>query len=154
MSGAVPLWFDAPVTEPATIETFRAAVDALFPTGGEHPGALELNAHEHIIELVELGLPEGFTDLIASLLDAYAQGVRPDSRFSELDPAERVAVLRTMAAEPDPDTSDAANIFWIFSLGAMYSEWTGTVSGGRPAMWDELGYPGPVLGHPDHRRGT
>jgi len=142
------------VADPSTTETFRAAVEALFPSG-ERPGGVELRAHQHVIELVELGLPPGFPELIAALLDGYAAVVRPDTRFADLDPPERVTVLRTMSADPNPDTKDAADIFWIFSLGAMYSEWTGYDPGTRelgvPAMWEDVGYPGPAIGHPVYR---
>jgi len=143
--------------DPASVDAIRAAADAMLPDTDGHPGAASLGVERHIVEQAE-GIMEGFTDLIATLLDAYAAAVRPDVRFAELSPDERRLVLQTMYAEDSQDVREIVDTIQVFAIGGMYSEWTGvdpkTRRPGRPAIWDDVGYHGPVDGVAEYRVGV
>lgn len=140
--------------EPSSVDTIRAAVEAILPPTDGSPGGAELGVHRHVVEQVELYLP-GFTDLTAALLDAYAAGVRDGASFTDLSLEDRGAVFREMSAEESQDVREALAAVFVFALGGMYSEWTGrdpeTGEVRPPAAWGEMGFPGPVAGHPRYR---
>lgn len=141
------------VADPASIEVIRAAVEAILPGDGDLPSAAALNVHHHVAALAD-GYLDGFADMIASLLNAYAAEQGAES-FPRLDHAGRIAVLRAMASEESADLRDAADAVFVFAYGGMYSEWTGFDREARalraPAAWARVGYHGPVPGHPDFR---
>ncbi|MBI4259116.1 MAG: gluconate 2-dehydrogenase subunit 3 family protein [Actinobacteria bacterium] len=140
--------------EPGSIKTIRAAVEAVVPPTDGAPGAVELGVVDHVVENMELYLP-GFVDLVAALLDAYAAGVRPGAAFAELDPAERDRVFREMGAEESQDLREALGAVLVFTLGGVYSEWTGydraTGHLRPPAAWGAMGFPGPAPAHSSYR---
>jgi hypothetical protein len=145
------------VPDESSIETIRAAVEAIVPTTDGQPGGVELNAHRHVVELIELALP-GFVDLAAMLLNAYSPDVRQGAAsFTELTLEERGLVLRAMSQEDNPDLRDLLDALMVFSYGAVYSEWSGyeraTGKLVAPASWKEIGFHGPVAGHPAYRQG-
>lgn len=141
--------------DPASVETIRAAVGVFAPPIDGRPGALDLGVDRHVVELMEQGL-EGAVDLVATLLDAYAAGVNPERPFARMTADERTQVLRTMCEDEAPDIREAVDTILIFTMGGMYSEWTGydraTKTLKRPAQWDWIGHPGPALGHPVYRK--
>lgn len=142
------------VPEPASIEAVRAAVEAIVPATGKHPGAAELRVHLHVVEALDRFVP-GFVDLAGTLLDAYAVDVRPGASFIDLTPEERTQVLRVMSLEDNADMRDVIDGLLMFTYGGMYSEWsgydreTGTLQ--PPRAWQALGFQGPSDGHPDYR---
>ena len=140
----------------AALGTIRAAVDAVIPRVDGRAGAAELDVSRHVVEAIELYLP-GFVDLLVTLLDAYAVDVRPDVAFTELTHEERGEVLRAMSMEESPDMQDIVDALQVFTYGGFYSEWTGYERESRalspPAVWRDMGYRGPSLGHPDYREG-
>lgn len=142
--------------EQSSIGTIRAAVEVLLPPTGDFPGAVALEVDRHVVELIELALP-GFTDLIATLFDAYAAEASPGASFAGLDHAGRGRVMRTMSEDPSPDVRDAVDAVIVFAFGGTYSEWTGFDRETRtlepPAVWADVGYHGPVVAHPDFRDG-
>lgn len=125
----------------------------LPPTDGR-PGAADLGVERHVVEQAE-GAMEGSTDLMAALLNAYADGVRSGIAFAELSREDRVTVLRTMCADEAQDIRDVVDTIQIFAIGGMYSEWATfdpkTQSLQRPATWDDVGYHGPVDGIAEYR---
>src|SRR5204862_5585418 len=128
--GPIPL-----VAEPETVEAIRAAVEAVSPRTGDAPGAVDIGAHEHVVQQIE-GYVPGFSDMTATLLDAYAAGVKPGARFAELSLQERAAVFREMSTEEAQDIRDALDALFVFTLGGMYSEWSARRSGyPRPESW-------------------
>lgn len=141
------------VADPASIETIRAAVEAILPGDGVLPSGADLDVQRHVAELAD-GYLAGFADMIASLLNAYA-AERGSPSFMDLDHEGRIAVLRAMASEEFQDLRDAADAVFVFAYGGMYSEWTGYDRAAHalraPAAWARVGYHGPVLGHPDFR---
>jgi len=141
----------APVMpEESALATLRAAIEAISPPVDGQPGAVELGVEEHVVHQIEMYLP-GFTDMLATLLDAYAMDVRPGASFAELSPAERGEVFRAMASEDSQDIREAVDAIFVFTLGGVYSESRapGVRDGVRPAAWDRVGYGGPSLGHPE-----
>lgn len=142
------------VNQPATVETLRAAVDTIVPSVDGAPAASELNAHHHLIEVLDKALPSG-ADLVASLLDVIAGQTTPETRFVDLDDKERGKVFDALAATGLQDLRDAVDAILIFTLDAVYSEWSGldrsTGSLSPPKSWTRLGYHGPVLGVPKYR---
>jgi len=139
----------------AAVEAIRAAVEVIIPPVDGRPGAVELEAHRHVVDMIELAAP-GFVDLVGMLLDAYAPTVREGVAFAELTPDERSQVVRTMAGETSQDVLDMVDALMVFTLGAVYSEWSRFDPGARtlaerPASWDPMGYRGPSDGHPDYR---
>ena len=143
-----------PMPDPASLDAIRAAVDAIVPPTDGQPGAAELGVERHIVEQAE-GAMEGSSDLIAALLNAYAESVRAGVGFAALSRDERVAVLRTMSSDESPDIREVADTLQVFTLGGYFSEWTGfDPSQGtleRPRVWDEVGFNGPVQGVPEYR---
>jgi hypothetical protein len=139
---------------PDSVAAIRAAVDAMLPATDGKPGALDLGVERHVVEQAE-GAMEGSTDLMAALLNAYADGVRPDASFADLSREDRVTVLRTMYADEAWDIREVVDTIQIFAIGGMYSEWATfdpkTRQLERPATWDDVGYHGPVDGVPDYR---
>jgi hypothetical protein len=137
-----------------TVATIRAAVDAIVPPVDGEPGAADLGVHEHVVESIELFVP-GFVELLATLLDAYASDVRPGAPFTELSLQERQRVIRAMSNEDNADMRDVVDGLMVFTYGGFYSEWTGrdrsTGDVAAPRAWADLGYHGPVLGHPVYR---
>lgn len=133
-----------------SIATIRSAVETILPASADRPAAADLDVHRHVVDLIEMALP-GFVDLIAALLNAYAGG----APFSGLTADERSAVLRAMCTDESQDVRDAVDALLVFTYGGMHSEWTGydRASGNlrAPAVWAEMGYGGPVRGHPDYR---
>jgi len=134
--------------EPALV-TLRAAIEAIAPPVDGQPGGVELGVEHHVVEQIEMYLP-GFTEMLATLLDAYAMDVRAGASFAELSPAERGEVFRLMASEESQDIREAVDAVFVFTLGGVYSESSAT-AGERPAAWDRVGYGGPSLGHPEYR---
>lgn len=137
-----------------SVEALRAAVDTIAPPAEGVPGAIDLGVDRFVVEQMEAFLP-GLTDLLATLLDAYADGVESGTAFADLSPQERGAVLREMSSEESQDLREALSALFVFTLGGAYSEWPGTgaeTGEGRPtAAWRDMGYPGPSLGHPAYR---
>jgi hypothetical protein len=141
------------VADPETVQTIRAAVEAISPRTEDVPGAVDIGVHEHVVQQVE-GYVPGFSDMTAALLDAYAAGVKPGARFAELSLEERAAVFREMSAEDAQDIRDALDALFVFTVGGVYSEWSARRSGyGRPESWARVGFHGPSDGHPDYREG-
>jgi hypothetical protein len=135
------------------METLRAAVEVVLPAGDGFPSGLEVGAERHIRDAFESVLP-GATDLLAGLLDAYAADAGA-AGFTSLDADARAGVLRTMLADPSADVREMAESILLFGYGALVSEWSGydraTKTLKRPAMWDTLGFGGPVEGYPEYR---
>lgn len=142
------------VPEESALAAIRAAVEAIVPSVDGRPGAADLGVERHVARSLEGYLP-GFADLLGTLLDAYATDVRAGTAFVELTLDERTAVLRLMCAEESSDLRDLVDALLVFTYGGMYSEWTGfdPATGGLtpPAVWADMGYAGPVDGHPDYR---
>ena len=142
------------MADPEAVAAIRAAVDAMLPSTDGRPGAPELGVERHVVEQAE-GAMQGSTDLMAALLNAYAEAVRAGVGFAALSLEERVQVLREMYADESQDIRDVVDTIQIFAIGGMYSEWTNfdprTRELQRPATWDDLGYHGPVDGIPDYR---
>lgn len=141
------------MADPSSVEAIRAGVEAILPPVGGRPGGAELRVHEHVVEQVEMALP-GFVDLMAALLDATALE-RFQTAFVELESAERLEVIRALSSDEAQDVREAADVLLIFAYGGMYSEWTGYDRDARqlerPAIWGEVGFHGPSLGHPRYR---
>jgi hypothetical protein len=130
-------------------------VDTLIPAGeGGRHGGVELGVQRHVVDSIEAALP-GFVDMFALLLDAYAGDVRAGSAFVELSREERDQVIRSMAREESQDLKEIVGALFLFAYGGMYSEWTGydraTGELRAPAVWEELGFRGPVRGNPAYR---
>jgi gluconate 2-dehydrogenase subunit 3-like protein len=144
----------APVPDPASLHTIRAAVEVMLPSTDGSPGGVELGVERHVAAQAEGAMP-GAIDLLAALLNAYAEGVRPGAGFAGLSREEREGVLRTMLADDSQDIRTAVDTIQIFALGGMYSEWAGFDPATRrmqpPRTWDEAGYGGPVRGWPEYR---
>jgi hypothetical protein len=142
------------MAEPESVETIRAAVEAILPAVDGRPGGADLGVHEHVVEQVEMALP-GFVGLMAALLDATAMELS-QAPFAGLGVPERIEVIRALSSDEAQDVREAADVLLIFAYGGMYSEWTGydreTRSLERPAVWDDVGFHGPSLGHPDYRQ--
>jgi hypothetical protein len=140
--------------DPDSVAAIRAAADAMLPATDGKPGAVDLGVERHVVEQAE-GAMEGSTDLMAALLNAYADGVRSGVSFADLSREDRVTVLRTMYADEAQDIREVVDTIQIFSIGGMYSEWATfdpkTRKLDRPATWDDVGYHGPVDGVPDYR---
>jgi len=147
---------DTRVPDEVAVATVRAAAEAIAPSVDGRPGAAELGAHEHVADLIDQAVP-GFIDMIVMLLDAYASDVEAGTPFRELPIEGRQQVLRALASEEGQDARDIVDALFVFTLGGVYSEWSGydRASGELrpPAVWDEVGYHGPVDGHPDYRVG-
>jgi hypothetical protein len=142
------------VPDPSSLETLRAAVDAVAPSTDGRPGAVDLNAHQHVADMIELALP-GSVDMLAVLLDAYATEVRAGATFASLSLDERGAVFRRMSTDDSQDIRDVVDALIVFSFGGTYSEWSGydraTKTLKAPPTWSAAGFPGPSHGHPDYR---
>src|SRR5437879_3671989 len=104
------------------VAAIRAAVDATLPATDGKPGAADLGVERHVVEQAE-GAMEGSTELMAALLNAYADGVQSGVPFAELSREDRVAVLRAMYADEAQDIRDVVDTIQIFAIGGMYSEW-------------------------------
>jgi Gluconate 2-dehydrogenase subunit 3 len=142
------------MADPESVAAIRAAVDAMLPATDGRPGAVDLGVERHVVEQAE-GAMQGSTDLMAALLNAFAEGVNPGVGFASLSREERIEVLRTMYADEAQDIRDVVDTIQIFAIGGMYSEWTtydpATRDVQRPAVWDDVGYHGPVDGIPEFR---
>jgi hypothetical protein len=140
--------------DPESVAAIRAAVDVMLPATDGKPGAVDLGVERHVVEQAE-GAMEGSTDLMAALLNAYADGVRSGVPFADLSREERVTVLRTMYADEAQDIREVVDTIQIFAIGGLYSEWATfdpkTRQFDRPAAWDDVGYHGPVDGVPEYR---
>ncbi len=140
--------------DPATLATIRAAVDTILPRTELMPGAVDLEVEDHVVALVEQGLP-GAIDMIVALLDAYANDVRAGAAFAELSLEERDAVLRAMSTDESQDIRDVVDGLIVFTLGGAFSEWSGfdRASGklNPPPSWSVVGFHGPAHAHPDYR---
>ena len=147
---------DAYTDRPGAV-AIRAAVEAIGPAVDGRPGALDVSADRHVIQVIDQALP-GFVDMIGLLLDAFAHDVRPGAAMSDLSLEERGQVLRLLAREEGQDAKDVVDALFVFTYGAMYSEWsgyeraTGTLE--APATWAAVGFHGPVDGVPDYRTGA
>lgn|SRR5690349_8806708 len=137
-----------------TEATFRALVDTIMPSHGDRPAASDLGIHVHVAEALDLLIP-GFGALAVMLLNAYAADVRPGAAFVDLSPAERDAVVRTLAREPSQDLQELVGAILVFTVGAMFNERMGyDRATGRldpPATWTDAEFAGPSLGHPRFR---
>jgi hypothetical protein len=140
--------------DPASIDAIRAAVEAMLPATDGSPGAAELGAERHVVEQAEGAMP-GASELIAALLNAYAEAVRPGAGFAALSREERVQVLRTMYRDESAEIRAVVDTIQVFATGGMYSEWSGFDPRTRevrpPPTWAEVGYRGPVPGWPEYR---
>ncbi|MFY9587970.1 MAG: gluconate 2-dehydrogenase subunit 3 family protein [Actinomycetota bacterium] len=140
--------------DPASIEALRAAVETVVPPTDGMPGALDLRADEHIATLLEQNLP-GSIDMLAALLNAYANDVRAGASFVDLSSDERGKVFRAMSTDESQDIRDVVDALLVFSYGGTYSEWSGydraTGNLKAPPTWAAAGFHGPVHGHPDYR---
>jgi hypothetical protein len=129
-------------------------VDTIAPAFDDRPGGLDVGADLHVVAMIDQAVP-GFVDLIGFLLDAYATDVREGAAFTDLDREERGQVLRALAAEESQDARDICDALFVFTIGAMYSEWSGyDRSTGRlepPPTWAAISYQGPVDGVPEYR---
>jgi hypothetical protein len=147
--GGTPLVDDRPAAA-----AIRAAVEAIAPSVDDGPGALAMGADRHVIELIDLYLP-GFVDMIGMLLDAFAADVRPGAGMTELSLDERGEVLRLLVREEGQDAKDIVDALFVFTYGAMYSEWSGydraTAALQPPPTWARAGYHGPVDGVAEYR---
>jgi hypothetical protein len=143
------------VADPSAVAAIRAAVETIVPPTDGSPGGADLGVEHHVVQQLDLLTP-GLPDLIGALLDAYAADIRPEATFAELDLEERGRVIRAMGEEEAQDIREAVGALFIFTLGGVYSEWSGhDRTRGRldaPRSWSDVGYPGPVLGHPVYRR--
>ena len=96
--------------------------------------------------------------MIGMLLDAYAADVRDGATLEQLTIEERGRVIRAMAAEEAQDPRDILDAVFVFTIGAMYSEWSGYERSTRtlrpPATWAQVGYHGPVDGVANYREGS
>src|SRR5947208_1527770 len=102
----------------AAVEAIRAAVEVIIPPVDGRPGAEELGAHRHVVDMIELAAP-GFVDLVGMLLDAYAPTAREGVPFAQLTPDERSLVFRTMAAETSQDVLDMVDALMVFTVGSI-----------------------------------
>jgi hypothetical protein len=140
--------------DPSSFEVIRAAADAMFPATDGKPGAADLGVERHIVEQAEGALP-GSADLIATLLNAYAAAVREGADFLALTPDERRQAMRAMLAEESQDIREVVETVQVFATGGMYSEWRSFDAEKRelerPAIWDDIGYHGPVDGVAEYR---
>jgi hypothetical protein len=143
------------MTDPDTLATLRAAVETVAPATEGMPGATDLNSHEHVADMMEIGLP-GITVMIAALLDAYAADVKPGTPFKDLSSEERDRVVRAMSVDESQDIRDAIDAIIVFGCGGMFSEWSGYDRASRalkaPVTWAAVGFHGPVHGHPDYKK--
>jgi hypothetical protein len=143
------------VPDDDSIEALRAAVEAIVPALDGRPGGAELGVEQHVAQAIEQAFP-GFVDLIAILLDAFARDVRPGATFVQLTLEERGEVFRLMTNGETQDLRDAMDAVLVFTYGGMYSEWTGYRRATRelrpPAVWQRLGYHGPIQGVADYRQ--
>jgi Gluconate 2-dehydrogenase subunit 3 len=144
----------AEMSDEGSLEAIRAVVEAIAPATDGRPGAVELGIHRHVADSIDAAFP-GFVDMLAMLLDAYGGEVRAGARFADLTLEERGRVLRSMGREETQDMQELVGALFLFTYGGLYSEWTGyDRSTGRldpPAVWEELGYRGPVAGNPGYR---
>ncbi|HEX9376308.1 MAG TPA: gluconate 2-dehydrogenase subunit 3 family protein [Actinomycetota bacterium] len=138
--------------EEDSLAKLRAAIEAIAPPVDGQLGGVELGVEHHVVEQIELFLP-GMTDMIGSLLDAFAMDVRPGAAFTDLTLQERGEVFRAMASEESQDLREAIDAVFVFTLGGVYSETPGAPDE-RPASWDRVGFGGPSDGHPDYREGA
>lgn len=140
--------------DPSSLETLRAACDAIAPETDAMPGALAARADEHIATLLEMNLP-GSVDMLAALLNAYAMEVRDGAAFVDLSVDERGRVFRAMSTDESQEIIDVVDALLVFTFGGTYSEWSGydraTGELTAPPSWAAAGFHGPVLGHPDYR---
>src|SRR2546430_15521066 len=88
--------------DPDAVAAIRAAVDAMLPPTDGKPGAAELGVERHVVEQAE-GAMQGSTDLMAALLNAYADGVEAGVPFAGLSRGARVTGLRPMYADEAQD---------------------------------------------------
>jgi hypothetical protein len=143
------------MAEEASVPAIRAAVEAILPATASGPGAAELGVDRHVVEQIEATFP-GMIDLLQVLLDAFASDVVAGSSFADLSIEDRQQVLRIMSTDDSQDVVDCVDGLIVFTYGGMYSEWTGyDRATGRldpPAVWAEIGYPGPARGHPEYRK--
>ena len=143
------------MTDPDTLETLRAAVETVAPSTEAMPGATDLDSHQHVADMMEIGLPV-ITVMIAALLDAYAADVKPGTPFKDLSIEDRNRVVRAMSVDESQDIRDAIDAIIVFGCGGMFSEWSGYDRATRalkaPVTWAALGFHGPVHGHPDYKK--
>jgi hypothetical protein len=140
--------------DPVSVETLRAACDTVAPATDGMPGAVDLGADAHAIDMLEQGMP-GITDMVAALLDAYAADVSPGTTFRDLSVEDRGAVFRTMSSDESQVIRDAVDAIIVFACGGTFSEWSGydraTGSVRPPPTWAAVGFHGPSHGHPNYR---
>ena len=130
-------------------QTLQAFVDRLVPADSSGPGAVECGAHDYIARaLADFLAPERAT--IAKGLSAIdALAIRTKSMpFHQLNPAERDAVIASMAANQatgfEPDSRAVFLRLRQLTIEGMFSD---PFHGGNKAFagWDLLRYPGPRL---------
>jgi hypothetical protein len=141
------------VADEASLAAIRAAVETILPPSENLPGGVDLGAEGHVVEQMELYLP-GYTELVATLLDAYAGGMP----FVELDRPGREAVIREMVHDEAQDVRELIDAVFVFALGGMFSEWSGldrsTGELTPPRTWAAVGFRGPSDGYPSPREGA
>jgi hypothetical protein len=143
------------MADAAAVAAIRAAVEAILPSTLSGPGAAELGVERHVVEQIEVTFP-GMVGLLEALLNAFASDVVPGETFEALSIEDRQQVLRIMSSDESQDVVECVDALLVFTYGGTYSEWTGyDRATGRldpPAVWAEVGYPGPSRGHPEYRR--
>jgi hypothetical protein len=145
-----------PMPDDSSIEAIRAVVDTIVPATDGRPGGVDLGVERHVVDELE-GAMEGSVDFLAALLNACASSIRGGATFVELSPEERSAAIRRMASDPSPDIHEAIDSIITFTLGGMYSEWSGYDGDAGelnpPRVWKDLGFGGPKRGVPEYRKG-
>ncbi len=132
--------------------TVRAVVETILPGPPHDPtaGALEAGADEYVLGLLETMGPPVVAGVLMAL-DGFAQQVRADTAFHELDLEERSEVLRLIAAHDLPDLQQLIRSLFSLTVAASYGERGGLDDEGRlvsrPEQWDHVGYPGPSTGY-------
>lgn len=121
------------------LKTFAAATDSVLP------GSSSAGVHERVISLFD-GAMQGFSHVVAGLLDAFASDVRSGASFVDLDEKEREAVIRLMIDDPSVDVRDAADGLLLFTLGQNYVE----THPRYQDVYQRIGYRGPSDGHPEY----
>ena len=51
------------MTDPETLATLRAAVETVAPSTEAMPGATDLDSHQHVADMMEIGLPAHLAEI-------------------------------------------------------------------------------------------
>jgi gluconate 2-dehydrogenase subunit 3-like protein len=135
-------------------ETIRALASSIIPgvDVDETIGAAEIQAEAFIAHYLDFVQP-GLADALPVLFDGLVAEARPDASFVDLEPAERLEILKRLGEHEVAELRDLADILVALTVAAFYGEWSGQDSDGalvaRPVGWELVGFPGPVDGHPN-----